>query len=201
MADPGSISQCIAEVHESGSAAALERICNRYYEQLASIASRHLRSASGRIADEHAVANQALFEFFDRSTKGHFAEVQSRGELLPLLIRLTRDRVIDEIRRLTAAKRGAGKTRGHSIFVSNGNQTGGFDTFSAPYDHPSTREIVKEELTRIMDRLPDQATRTILVLRSEGYKDKEIAKELNVSLATVERKRRRIRDILADLET
>ena len=68
------------------------------------------------------------------------------------------------------------------------------------YDTPSTRQIVIEEVAKIMDRLPDQTLRTIFVLRAEGYKNEEIAQELNVSVATVERKRRRIRDLLSELD-
>lgn len=201
MKRTGSISQCIAEMHE-GDSTALERICDRYYEQLARIAGRKLQSYTGRVVDRHAVANEVLFEFFDRAQRGDFPSVTSRNELLPLLIRLTRDRVTDEIRRLMAQKRGGGKTRGHSVFAASDSRTGvgGFDAFPDNYDTASTRQIVREEVNRVIDQLPDEVLRTILILRSEGYRNDEIAKELNISVATVERKRRRIRDILRDLE-
>ncbi len=201
MSDPGSISQCIADVKSEGSSAAIERICNRYYEQLASIAGRKLQGA-GRVADRHAIANEAIFDFFSRTQKGDFSDVNNRSDLLPLLIRLTKDRVTDEIRRLTAQKRGGGKTRGNSIFMSTTrtDKGHGFETFADTLDSPSTRQIVREEASRILDRLPDQTMRTIVILRSEGYKNEEIAKELNISLATVERKRRRIKELFRDLD-
>lgn len=195
----GSISQYIADVHRGGCTSALERICDRYYEQLAAVAGRRLQNASGRVIDRHAVANEALYEFFDRAQRGDFADVNNRGGLLPLLIRLTRDRVTDEIRRMTALKRGGGETRGNSIFQSDHAGTG-FDAFPNGFDTVSTRQILMEEVTRVLDMLPDETMRTILILRSEGYKNEEIARELDVSLATVERKRRRIRDILGELE-
>ena len=201
MTDPGSISQYIADVKNEGSSAALERICQRYYERLAAIAGRKLQGG-GRVADRHAIANEAIYDFFSRSQAGDFENVSNRGELLPLLIRLTKDRVTDEIRRLTAQKRGGGKTRGNSIFAptTRADAGHGFDAFADTLDSPSTRQIVREEAARILDRLPDQTMRTIVILRLEGYKNEEIARELDVSLATVERKRRRIRDLLRDLD-
>lgn len=195
----GSISQYINDVHRDGCATALERICDRYYEQLAAVAGRRLQNVSGRVIDRHAVANEALYEFFDRAQRGGFEDVNNRSDLLPLLIRLTRDRVTDEIRRMTALKRGGGQTRGNSIFQS-ANSGAGFDAFPSNFDTVSTRQILMEEVTRVLDMLPDETMRTILILRSEGYKNEEIARELDVSLATVERKRRRIRDILGELE-
>lgn len=195
----GSISQHIADVHRGGCATALERICDRYYEQLAALAGRRLQNAAGRVVDRHAVANEALYEFFDRAQRGDFENINSRGDLLPLLIRLTRDRVTDEIRRLTAKKRGGGQTRGNSIFQAD-DFGAGFDTFPNDYETASTRHIVMEEVTRVLNKLPDEMMRTILILRNEGYKNEEIARELDVSLATVERKRRRMRDILGELE-
>jgi DNA-directed RNA polymerase specialized sigma24 family protein len=47
--------------------------------------------------------------------------------------------------------------------------------------------------------LPDPACREILLLRFEGFTNEQIAEQLGVSLATVERKRRLTRTLLEDM--
>lgn len=197
MSTVRSISHHLSEAKQ-GSQNAIERICNRYYEQLAAIARQKLGTFPKRVVDEYAIANEVLSEFYSRSQRGDFEAVSTRGDLMSLLVRLTHDKVVDEIRRLSAQKRGGARTRGHSIFLPDGQTN--FDRFQSALDTPSTRQILVQQMRDILGRLPDETMRTILTLRADGYTNAEIAQELNVSLATVERKRRRIREILSDLD-
>ena len=200
MSSSTSVSSRIRAVRK-GDKDAVERICDRYYDQLAEVARRRIDGPMRRVADEFAIANDALHEFFQRAAQGDFENVTGRHDLLPLLIRLTHDRIIDEVRRLHAQKRGGGRTRGHSIFRQAGDPGGDpFDRFCGAVDSPSTRQIVSDEIRSVLERLPDQTMKSVLLLRAEGYTNEEIATALDVSLATVERKRRRIRDILEDLQ-
>ena len=198
MSDPGSISLKLSELRR-GDQVALERICDRYYDRLAAIAHRKLMGKPLRVVDEFAVANEALQEFYSRACRGEFDNVTTRGDLLPVLIRLTHDRVVDQVRRELAQKRGSGKTRGHSVFARRGKEPDGdFDAIRGALDSPSTRQIVADELRSVLAKLPDEAMRTIVLLRADGYTDQEIARELDISLATVERKRRRVKLLLAE---
>jgi RNA polymerase sigma factor (sigma-70 family) len=200
MSQSGSISQRLEELRR-GDAGALGRICDRYYEQLAVVARRKLTGFARRVADEFAIANEVLQEFHERMLDGDFDNVTNRTDLFPLLIRLTHDKVIDEIRRLGAQKRGGGRTRGNSIFVQNGEQLAGdFDRVRGVFESPSTRQIVIDQLQSLLQRLPDETMRAVFLLRAEGYTNDEIARELKISVATVERKRRRIKDLLDDLD-
>ncbi len=179
---------------------ALTLLCDYYYEKLAVIARRRFGEFPRRVTDEYAVANGVLQAFHQRSQRGEFAELRDQAELLFVLSRMTRDQVVDEIRRHSAQKRGAGRTRGHSIFQpdTSPNRNGDFDRFQAHTETPSSREMLEEQCQQLLERLPDAELRTILVLRFEGLTNEEIAEHLQVSLATVERKRRRIRELLAD---
>lgn len=200
MSQSGSISRRLQEMRR-GDAGALERICDMYYEQLAGAARRKLSGFARRVADEFAIANEVLQEFQQRMQAGDFGNVANRADLFPLLIRLTHDKVIDEIRRLSAQKRGGGRTRGNSIFMPKRDQRAGdFDRIRGVIESPSTRQIVIDQLQRLVERLPDETMRAVFMLRAEGYTNDEIARELRVSVATVERKRRRIKDLLHDLD-
>lgn len=183
-----------------GDSRAFGRICDRYYKQLAVVASRKLGGAR-RVVDEFAVANEVLQEFYQRALGGDFENVTCRDDLLPLLVRLTHDKVVDEIRKLCAQKRGGGHIRGDSIF-DGGNRAlnGDFDQFRGSLETPSTRQIVADQIRIVLEHLPDEIMRAVFLLRAEGYTNEEIAKELQISLATVERKRRRIKDILHVLD-
>lgn len=179
---------------------ALKRLCDRYYDRLSQIARRKLTGVPRRVADEFAIANEVLLAFHRRAIEGDFDDVRE-GDLLPLLVRLTHDRVVDEVRRLCAAKRGGGKTRGDSVFAPlGGGADAAVNRFREKVESPSTREIVADQVRAILARLPDESMRAVFLLRAEGYSNAEIASELNVSIATVERKRRRIKDALSDLE-
>ena len=180
---------------------AFQRICDRYYDQLSQIAERKLGGRTRRVVDEFAIANEVLHEFLRRTERGDFAEVTNHDELLPLLIRLTHDRVVDEIRRFCAQKRGGGQTRGDSVMESPSKigEMNGHHHFRGLVETPSTRQILADELDAIMKRLPDEKMQAILMLRSEGYTEEEMAEELDVSVATIQRKRRRIKDLLRNL--
>ncbi|MCA9187027.1 MAG: sigma-70 family RNA polymerase sigma factor [Pirellulaceae bacterium] len=184
-----------------GDPAAIQVLCDRYYELLANVARQKFGGFPLRVTDEYAVANGVFQEIYERAVRGDLEEIADRQELMALLVRLTKDRVIDEMRRQMADKRGGGRTRGDSVFVSPQHDGGhaGFDNFRATIDSPSAREIVRENLKQILDRLPDETCRSVLLLRCEGYTNADIADLLDVSVATVERKRRRIRDVMADL--
>lgn len=199
MTDSEQIAQYFADA-EANNPDAVGRLCEVFYEKLAAIARYRFGSFPRRVADEYAVANEVLQAFDLRVQRGEFVQIRDPSELLLVLSRLTKDRVVDEIRRHSALKRGEGKTRGHSIFVPAGGQpkTGDFDRFQAAQETPSAREMIAEETQLLLNKLPDPQLRTILVLRCEGLTNEEIAEQLEVSVATVERKRRRIRERLAD---
>lgn len=179
---------------------AIDGLCQVFYEKLAAVARRRFGNFPLRVSDEYAIANDVLQAFHGRAQQGEFADMREPATLLFTLSRMTKDRVVDEIRRQTALKRGGGKTRGNSIFVPSGGESknGDFDRFAGVQETPSTKEVATEQMQYLLDKLDDVAMRTILVLRCEGLTNEEIAEQLRVSIATVERKRRRIREILSD---
>lgn len=199
MKDSEQIARYFSEIH-SGGTEGFDALCRAYYDKLAAIARHRFGNFPRRVTDEYAVANSVLQEFHDRARRREYVGVQDPAELLAILARLTRDRVVDEIRRYSAEKRGGGKTRGHSIFAPIGGEPviRDFDRFQSVEDTPSTKEIIVEEMQQLLRKLADPELRTILVLRYEGLTNQEIAEQLQVSVATVERKRRRIRECLAD---
>src|SRR5262245_18719722 len=91
---------------------------------------------------------------------------------------LTARKTIDAVDRERAAKRGGGEVVGGR-------------SFEAVFGNEPTPEFaaeVAEECRALLDRLGDDELRRIAVWKLEGYTNREIARGLGKSLATVERK-------------
>ena len=182
----------------SNRANAINVLNQLFYEKIASIARHKLGQFPRRVIDEYAIANAVLQAFHLRAQKGEYSEVREPSQILLLLSRMAKDRVVDEIRTHSALKRGGGRTRGNSIFSSGRHsQThGDFDRFQSDQETPSKKEVFAEQMQQLLAKLSDPTCKSVLILRYEGLTNEEIAEHLQVSIATVERKRRRIRQVL-----
>ncbi|MCA9259298.1 MAG: hypothetical protein KDA61_08870 [Planctomycetales bacterium] len=176
---------------------ALTQLCNDYYEQLAQRARWSFGSYPRRVADEYAIANQVLHSFHERAVAGQYASIKDWAEFTWILARLTDEQVIDEVRRLSALKRGGGRVRGHSVFAGvNQRQAADFDLFAAKSETPSVQAALHDEVAKALATLSDPVEREVFVLRRLNMSNQEIAEKLRLSIATIERKRRRIRSAL-----
>jgi DNA-directed RNA polymerase specialized sigma24 family protein len=54
--------------------------------------------------------------------------------------------------------------------------------------------MMAEQCRRLLDGLPDEQLRALALAKLEGHTNEEIARQLSVSLRTVERRLRLIRD-------
>jgi DNA-directed RNA polymerase specialized sigma24 family protein len=117
--------------------------------------------------------------------------------LWPILVAITKFKVADNFRRENAAKRGAGK------IVSEAALDRDFDHSSAlglaqlvADDAPKPQDIVEmsEQLQLLMELLPRDDLKQIARLHLEGWKNNEIAEELEMSTRSVERKLALVRD-------
>lgn len=198
MIDPESIASYFRKLKKN-EPDALDSLCRLFYERLAAIARKRFGNFPLRVIDEYAIANEVLQSFHRRALQGEFSAPREHTEVLITLSQLTRDRVVDAIRRQTAQKRGGGQTRGNSIFEpTDDRRNGSFDQFQAKQETPSTREMAEERLQALLAKLSGADLRTILFLRYEGFTNEEIADQMETSVATVERKRRRIREQLSE---
>lgn len=96
---------------------------------------------------------------------------------------------------IPVSARGSGNVRGHSI-VGNvaDRELGGFDQFTGRDPSPAFLLMVEERHHELLRRLRDDTLRQVALLRMEGYANEEIAARLTISLRSVERKLRLIRE-------
>jgi RNA polymerase sigma factor (sigma-70 family) len=108
--------------------------------------------------------------FFQR-IRGGALEVATPGHLVALLMDMTRNKVADQVRRLTAAKRG-GNEQIDSIDTALGHATD---------DEGPQEQLMRQEISQIVDECLSDEERTLIRLRKEGLDWKAIGEQCAAS--------------------
>ncbi|MFO0818054.1 MAG: ECF-type sigma factor [Pirellulales bacterium] len=180
---------------KQGDQEAVGPLWSRYFERLVRVAGKKMGSASRRIADEEDIAVSVFQSLCRGAAEGRFQILADRDDLWKLLVAIAGQKAVDQIRRQVSLKRGGGEVRGDSLF-GNDQFDGpkGFEQFLSAEPTPEFLAIIEEQEQRLFGLLRDDVQRQIARLRLEGYTNEEIAKQLDISLRTVERKSTMIRE-------
>src|SRR5262249_27309041 len=129
---------------------------------------------------------------------GRFPALADRTDLWNLLVVITARKVAALKARQQRVRRGGGKVRGDSAFLgpvgSDQEDRQGIENVIGAAPTPDFAAQVAEEYQLLLAGLEDATLRSVAVWKLEGYTNEEIAGKLNCSVATVERKLRRIRN-------
>ncbi len=198
QAPPGSVTRCIQQL-KAGDVDGFQKIWDHYFEELLEVARGVMRQRRHwSVVDEDDIVQNALLSVCRGLPKNKsYEQVNSRESLWPILVAITKFKVADNFRRENAAKRGGGKV------VSEASLDQNFDNSSAiglaqivADDSPTPQDIVEmsEQLTLLLNVLPRDDLKQIARLHLEGWKNSEIAEELEMSTRSVERKLALVRD-------
>jgi RNA polymerase sigma factor (sigma-70 family) len=189
-----SVSQWIHQL-KAGEADAAQQLWDRYAAQLVAAARRKLGDAPKRAADEEDVAQSVFNSLCRGAAAGRIQNVRTRDDLWWLLLAITRQKVVDHIRRETAEKRGAGRVLAETACAAG--PTGAFSLDQLMSEEPTPDYLVAlaEEHRRLLGLLRDDRLRRIAESRIEGYTVEEIAADLSISTRSVERKLQLIRNV------
>ena len=187
--------QLIAELN-SGSNHACQLFFDQYYDRTTRLAQRRLVNSNRREADEEDVAVSAFQSLFVALAAGRFPLLSSRDELWRLLATITARKAVQQTRREHRKKRGSNKVRGESVFIVDGDGHGGGIAEAAPAvaASPAHEAEVRDLIESLLASLNCDLLRKIALMRLEGRAAREIAKDMDCSTRTVERKMRRIRE-------
>jgi DNA-directed RNA polymerase specialized sigma24 family protein len=190
MSESGSVSAWIEDLKD-GDPRAAAQLWNRFHFPLLNIARRRLQGTSRRVTDEEDLVATAFASFFHRASTGQFPHLAGRAQLWALLVAITDRKAVNSLRRHLSAKRGGGKVRGDSNVDAAvpGGSAGPLARIECGDPSPEILAFV----TELIDRLDDNL-RQIVSLKLDGFTNEEIARRLNRSLATVERRLRLLRD-------
>src|SRR5262245_53479703 len=183
----GSVSQAFHQF-QSGDPAAAARLWERFFPRLLGLARRTLARCPVRAADADDVVQSAFASFFQQVKKGGFGPGLGRSDLWQLLATFTVRKARRQVRRESALKRGGGRVVGEGDLARPGGEP--LPLEEAASDVPASDfDLCSEEL---LLALPEEQ-RTIAILRLLGYKNREIASQIECTERKVERKLNLIR--------
>ena len=183
------ITEWIRELRGADDVAA-HKIWNHYWTQLRTAARRKLRPDSRRLYDEEDAALSAFNSFFKGLAAGRFPHLDDRESLLRLLLVITGRKVHQRHRFDQQQQRDVRRDVAGPVFVTAGDGTAtlGVDHIEAREPTPEFVASFTETCDRFFERLGDPQLQEIALLRMEGYNDGEIAKQLDCSRCTVQRR-------------
>jgi RNA polymerase sigma factor (sigma-70 family) len=192
MSSDGSITHWIAEL-ESGGSQATHALWERYFPQLVKMARQKLADSPCRVADEEDVALSAMDSFFDAARQGRFPNLMDRDDLWRLLLRMTVRKVVDLKRHETRQRRGGGRVYSGDDGGGSESDDGVFSGLIADTPTPEFAAIMAEEFQQRLGELTKPGQQELVLAKMQGFTNQEIAQQLGISIATVERRLRLIR--------
>jgi len=168
----------------------------RYVEKLARLARKKLAQTGRRSVDEEDIVAEVFTAFLSGVKERRFERLSDRDDLWQVLAMLTERKVISHVRRERAAKRGHGNVRGESAFARSPEFSAGPGIHQVAGREPSPEFAaeVAETLGRLLGLLENDLLRALARDNLAGYTQPEMAERNGVSLPTVQRKLKLIRE-------
>lgn len=175
-----------------GNEQAADQLWQHISARVREFARQKLDSNTRRQYDEDDAANSAYHSLCRGLSDGRLS-AENRDALWGLLAVITSRKISAQQRLLKRRKRGGGDLRGESGFAELGDA--GIDEIEGSQRTPDVLAEISESCTQLLDALPDETMKKIVLLKFQGYKNGEVACELRCTRRTVERKLERIRRI------
>lgn len=175
-----------------GDQQAAERLWQYIFVRLQEFASQKLDAQTRRHFDEQDAANCAFHSLCRGLADGRL-KAENRDALWGLLAVITSRRISAQRRSLKRQIRGGGAVRGESGFAEFG--AAGIKAIPGNQQKPDVLAEVSESCAQLLDALPDETMKKIVLLKFQGAKNGEVASKLQCTRRTIERKLERIRRI------
>lgn len=188
--DCGSVTDWLRNLEGDDSNAA-QMLWNRFFDQLLIRAEAMVRDRTPDTVEGEDIAVQVMASLWKGARAGRFKDVRNRDELWWLLLAITRMTMVDGIRHESAQKRGGGV----SVLSLDGPNPGWtYEQLVSREPSPQDAITFAEEVSRLLSLLRDERTHQVAVLWLEGCPQEEIARQADISTATVTRKLKIIRE-------
>ncbi len=193
--EEGSITRWIGVLIKGGRIdAAAQALWERYYARLVNLARKRFRpKVPGGIADAEDAALSAFDSFCRGAAAGRYPQLGGRNDLWRLLVTITARKVADQVERESAEKRDWRRRWNESDMQRPGadHGSGGGELLAEVVGREPSPEFVAvmaEQCQRLLDGLGDSALRQVALMKMEGYQNEDIARRMNCSLRSIERK-------------
>lgn len=181
---------------KSGDHVAASELWKRYYARVTQLARRRLGEAPRRVADEEDVALAVFQELCEGAGQGRFKQLTDRNDLWQVLVTITRQKAVDQLRCQKRVKRGGGTVSGESVWrpIEAAGGARGIEQVAGDEPSPDFLCSLDEQHHKLIDLLPDETLRKIAIARLQSFTVQEIAEQLLLSTRSVERKLKVIRE-------
>lgn len=181
--DDDYVSVWLAQMKQ-GDEAAVQKLWERYFVRLIGLARRTLANSPQVIGNEEDVAQSAFKSFYFRAQAGKFPKLEDRDDLWKVLMTIA----------LRKSFRNRRKASGQ---VSTDPQILAAELVTESPE-PDTTALVTDEFRRLFGKLEDPVLSGIALMKFEGLTNRQIARSLDLSVATIERKLQVIRHLWRD---
>lgn len=183
---------CWIDQLSDGNSVAAEQLWQHVSLRLNQFALQKLDVQTRRRYDEHDAANSAFHSLCRGLADGRI-EAQNRDALWGLLAVITSRKISAQRRYSNRQKRGGGTDRGDSGFAEFGDA--GINEVDGNQTTPDVLAEISESCDQLLDALPDETMKKIVLLKFKGDTNKDVAHELKCTERTIERKLERTRRI------
>jgi RNA polymerase sigma factor (sigma-70 family) len=172
---------------KSGDAEAAEGLWNQYFRRMVALARHKLAGSPMGSSDEEDVALSAFDSLCRGAAQGRFPKLTDRHSLWPLVALITTRKAYDAANRERRQKRGGGWVKAETELAGADGRPFALDDVLAREPTPEAAAAMNEQCRRLLEQLapPD---RQVVLYKLEGYTNSEIARLLQVTPRTVERK-------------
>lgn len=180
--------QWFAAVCEGDSASTM-RLWEDYFERIGHSIANRLTSQGRRYEDQEDVAISVLRTFFRRASLGQFKELGDKDQLWKLLLTIAIRKANDYRKRSMAERRGGKANVLGQDLGDDSDHLAAIDLVSASGTELPDADIrVQELFESVMQSMPDDKIRDVVLLHLQGADKHEIAEMQKCSVRTVERR-------------
>lgn len=199
MSAEDSVTRWIAGLR-AGDPLAAQRLWETFFDRLVTIARQRLAAAARTMSDEEDVVLSAIKSFCLGVQRGSFPQLQDRDDLWRLLLVITSRKVADQFAFQQRDKRDTSR----EVRFADGNDAASSGASEAACTRELNPEFAVEcadQLEHLLAALQHDDLKQIALAKMEGHSNDEIARRLQRSLTTIERKLRTIREIWGQVDS
>ena len=166
----------------------IEQLWDAFYPRMKLAVLSRVRSIQRPVADESGIALRAFQSFIQHARNGKFPNLVDQDEMWRLVKRIAIRKTSDVRKNLLAQKRGGGAVvLGQSDFSDDSELLQGINLASDKHGEPSEPVEVADLLNAMLQRLPDDRHRDVILLKLQGASVVTIAECLGTTTRTIQR--------------
>ena len=165
------------------------QLWDAFYERLRGAVRHRVREIRRPVASESEVALSAFNSFLNRARDGQFPELANQDEMWKLLKTIAIRKSNDLRKNLRAQKRGGHQAVYNQADLSADSDApdAGINAATVDQPSPSLQSEISDLFSTLLERLPDDRHRDVILLKLQGASIALIAEHLNTTTRTVQR--------------